>query len=69
MIELEKSKFLQKLDQGNWLLPPVSFCANPNAIEKNSSRKADLALFHGRVLKGDVIKMTGVAVYLAAHTG
>ena len=36
MVKLEKSQFLQKLD-GHWLLPPVSFCTDPNAIEKQKT--------------------------------
>lgn len=37
MAKLEKSKFLQKLDSNHWLLPPVSFCADPSAIEKQKT--------------------------------
>lgn len=73
MVKLEKSKFLQKLDNSHWLLPPVSLCVNPNAIKKQKTHPGkpvwlcsmDEFLKVIRLLKGQQLE---VLRYVLLHT-
>ena len=73
MVKLEKSKFLQKLDNSHWLLPPVSLCVNPNAIKKQKTHPGkpvwlcsmDDFLKVIRLLKGQQLE---VLRYVLLHT-
>ena len=74
MVKLEKSKFFQKLGNSQWLLPPVSLCVNPNAMEKQKTHpvKPVWLCSMDEFLKVDSIvkraAIRGVAVCLAAHS-
>lgn len=73
MVKLEKSKFLQKLDDSHWLLPPVSLCVNPNAMDKQKTHPGkpvwlcsmDEFLKVIRLLKGQQLE---VLRYVLLHT-
>lgn len=73
IVKLEKSKFLQKLDNGHWLLAPVSLCVNPNAMDKQKTHPGkpvwlcsmDEFLKVIRLLKGQQLE---VLRYVLLHT-
>ena len=73
MVKLEKSKFVQKLDNSHWLLPPVSLCVNPNAMDKQKTHPGkpvwlcsmDEFLKVIRLLKGQQLE---VLRYVLLHT-